>query len=437
LIGHRNGVRGTVEDHHIQLGLRDVWGGEQPFGLSLPDRRLHTLVTGASGTGKSSLLKQLIIADIHAGLPVVVIDPHGDLVEEILDIYPPCRADDLVLLDAADAEWPVGFNLLANVPQGKRHLVVAGIISALKGIWADSWGPRMEHILANALAALTECQNVTLLSVGRMLVDPGYQQWVLRQVRNPSVLQFWKTEFGSWDQRFRSEAIAPILNKMGALLLAPPLRNVLGQVRSTFDPRWLIDHHKVFIANLSRGRLGQGNSDLLGSLLVAAFALAAMSRADQPPSERADVTVFVDEFTTFSSNAFASMLAENRKYKMSMVLACQHLAQVRPAVVDALLGNVGNILAFRTGERDAQVLARQFGSTIHADTLTNLSNHHLAAKILQDGCQYEPFLGRTLPPDHVVHGRRDSLIRHSRERYGTPREAVEDKLRRWTSRSMR
>jgi uncharacterized protein DUF87 len=422
---------GIMEDHFVPLGIRQVWGGEEPFGLSRADRRHHVVVVGQTGSGKTTLLKQMIVADLLAGEGLVLIDPHGDLAEELLDLFPPWRTQDLLYFDPGTLDHPIGFNMLAAVPVEQRHLVVDGIVSALKSIWGESWGPRMQHVLANALAALTECQNVSLLSVSRMLVDDRYRHWAIKQVRDPAVLQFWTQEFSLWDQRFRAEATAPILNKIGALLLSPPMRNVLGQVRSAFDPHWLMNNRKVFIANLSRGRLGQENSSLMGSLLVATFGLAALSRAEMPPRERRDVTIYVDEFSTLAGEAFGSMLAENRKYRVATVLACQQFCAVRPQVLDAILGNVGTTVAFRVGEKDAQVLARQFGGSHNADAFAVLGNHKVLVKKLEDGDQHEPFSGHTLPDDHTVFGRRESLLRHCRQRYATPRHIVENKINRW------
>ncbi len=425
----------AMENHFVQLGMRKVYGGEIPFGfISRADRSHHAIIIGKTGAGKSSLLKRAIVADMLGGQGVVILDPHGDLSEELLDLIPPWRSDDVIYFDPASLDYPIGFNLLATVPPERRHLVVDGIVNAFKSIWGESWGPRLQHILANSLAALAKCQNVSLLSVGRMLVDDSYLRWVLRQVEDPAVLQFWRNEWALWDARFRSEAISPVLNKIGALILAPPMRGVLGQVRSAFDVRKVLDNRHIFIANLSRGRLGHENSNLLGSLLVSAFGLAAMSRADVPPTQRRDATIYVDEFATFTGDAFASMMAENRKYKVSMVLACQQFSAVRPDVLDAILGNVGTILSFRVGEKDAQILSRNFSSVYHPDAFTALGNHEVLVKMLENGRQNEPFFGRTLPDDHTVFNRREKLLRNSRERYATPRHVVEDKIRRWLER---
>jgi hypothetical protein len=234
-----------------------------------------------------------------------------------------------------------------------------------------------------------------------------------------------------WDARFRAEASAPVLNKVQALLLAPPMRNSLGQVKSAFDPRYVLDHRKVFIANLSRGRLGQENSSLLASLLVAAFGLAAMSRADVPPEKRQDATIYVDEFSSLAGDAFASMIAETRKYHVSVTLACQQFSAVRPEVLDAILGNCGTTISFRVGWKDAEILRRQFSDVYPASAFTALGNGEVLVKTLEAGRQHEPFVARTIANDHRNFGRSEKLIRHCRQRYATPRHVVEDKIERW------
>ncbi len=420
-------------EHFVQFGNREVWGGLQPFGLSLSDRRQHAYVIGQTGSGKTTLLKNLILQDIEAGFGVAVLDPHGDLASELLDLIPPWRTDDLIYFDPSDLEHPVGLNLFSHVEPDRRHLVTSGIISAFKSIWGDSWGPRMEYILANAISALLECQNVSLLGIQRMLVDDLYQQWVLRQVKDPAVRQFWESEFASWDHRFRAEAVAPIQNKVGQLLLSPPVRNVLGQVKNAFDARYAIDHHRIFIANLSKGRLGADKSNLLGAILVTQFQLAAMSRADVPEARRPDFFLFVDEFQNFATESFASILSEARKYRLSLTLSHQHLEQLPDSLRDAVFGNAGTLISFRVSESNAAMMSRQFGNRLTPDTFTSLDNFHICCRLIRGGQYKEPFLGTTLAPIGTVYGKRENLLHRSRERYAVPRKLVEDKIERWMS----
>lgn len=342
-------------DHITNLGVRSGWDGEQPFGLAPADRRRHLYTIGQTGVGKTSLLRHLILQDIEAGHGVAVIDPHGDLAGEILDYIPPRRTDDVVYFNPADLDHPVGFNLLAAVPAERRHLVASGVVSALKSIWRESWGPRLEYILYAAVAALLECQNVTLLGVQRMLVEETYRRWVVKQVKDPLVCSFWTEEFEDYDPRFRREAVAPIQNKVGQLLMAAPVRNILGQVRSRFDPRFMMDNRRILIANLSKGLLGEDKANLLGSLLVNAFQVAALSRADAPEENRLDFHLYIDEFHSFSTDTFATIVSEARKYRLCLTLSHQYISQLSKPVRDAVFGNVGTIVAFRVGETDARI----------------------------------------------------------------------------------
>src|SRR6266496_2456592 len=264
---------------------RHVWGGLVPFGLCRADRRQHLYVVGKSGTGKSTLLKNLIVQDIQAGEGVALIDPHGDLAEEILDYIPANRIEHVVYFNPADREYPIGLNLLHGVPSDARHLVASGIVGSFKGIWRDSWGPRLEYILYNAVSALLDFRNATLLGVNRMLTDEEFRAKVIRQISDPFIRAFWAEEYESYDERFKREAIAPIQNKVGQFLLNPVVRNILGQVKSKVSIPFMMDNERLFIANLSKGSLGHEKANLLGSLIVTQFQLAAMARANRPENE--------------------------------------------------------------------------------------------------------------------------------------------------------
>ena len=274
------------EVHTVQFGMREVWGGEIPFGLSVNDRRQHVYVIGKSCTGKTALLRNSIIQDIASWHGVGVIDPHGDLAAELLNHIPSSRTDDVVYFDATAAEHPIGLNLLQNVPPDERHRVASELVSSLKAIWRESWGPRMEYILYAAIAAILDTTDGSLLGVQRILSDESYRRWVVRQVKDPAVFRFWSVEFAGYADRFRREAVAPIENKVGQLLMAPPMRNVLGQVRRKVDARFMMNDRRIFIANLAKGTLGEDKANLLGSMLVSSFQLAAMSRADIPEEDR-------------------------------------------------------------------------------------------------------------------------------------------------------
>lgn len=416
---------------HIDLGTRIQWDRETPVSLSTTDRRQHVYVIGKSGTGKTTLLRNMILQDIEAGRGVGLIDPHGDMALDLLDHIPGHRAEDVVYFDPADAEHCVGLNLIARVDPARRHLVASGIVGAFKGIYPDFFGPRMEYIFYAAVAALLDCENVSLLSLQRMLSDASYRAWVVKQVKDPVVRNFWEREFESHDKKTKAEMVSPILNKVGPLLMSPQLRNILGQVRTRIDARFMMDRGKIFIANLAKGKLGADKSSLLGALLVTQFQLAAMSRSDLPESDRRDFFLFVDEFHSFVSDSFASILSEARKYRLCLTLSHQYLDQLKEDVSDAVMGNAGTFLSFRVGHNDAKTLAQAFGEVFPPKHFSGLDNGEICAKILTRGRDTDPFVARTRPPQGKRHGRCDAIIRRSREKYSTPRAIVEAKIRRW------
>jgi energy-coupling factor transporter ATP-binding protein EcfA2 len=422
-----------MNSNPIILGECEKWGRTEPFTLSAVDARQHLYVVGKTGSGKTTLLRNLIVQHIEAGHGVGLIDPHGDLAEALLDLIPPHRADHLLYFNPGDLEYPIGLNLLANVPKDERHLVASGIVSAFKGLWRDSWGPRLEYILYNAVAALLECQNTTLLGVNRMLTDERYRAWVLRQVEDPFIREFWEKEYAGYDPRFQREAIAPIQNKLGQFLQSPVIRNILGQVRSKVSIPFTMDDSRIFIANLSKGRLGHDKANLLGSLLTTQFQLAAMARVNQPEEERRDFHLFIDEFQNFSTDAFASILAEARKYRLCLTLSHQYIDQLSLPVRQAIFGNVGTLVAFRVGNSDAEILGGEFGKEFVPQQLVDLDRFELVVKLLENGTNATPFRGRSLAPVGIEFGRKIRHIVRSRERFTSPRGEVESKLERWLS----
>ncbi len=419
------------DDTLSYIGERDVWGGQQVFGISPDTRQQHLFIIGQTGTGKSTLIRNLIIQDIEKGHGVGLIDPHGDLADDILDCIPLHRTDHVAYFNPADHEFPVGLNVLRPGGDHAPHLIASSIVGALKSIWRDSWGPRMEYILYTTIAALLECENVTILGVQRMLADPVYRTWVVRQVRDPMVRAFWRGEFAGYDRRFLSEVIAPVQNKIGQLVMAPPIRHILGQVRSSIDLRFLMDHARILIANLSKGKVGEDKANLLGSLLVTQFQLAALSRADIPPAQRKPFHLYVDEYHNFATDSFASILSEARKYGLSLTLAAQYTSQTRPEITNAVFGNVGTIVSFRVGESDAAILARQYGEDIHPFHFTSLGNYRVVVKPLTTDGYAAPFRATTMRPLMLPSGRRHIVIARSRERFATKREIIESRIRRW------
>ena len=416
---------------YIIIGERSGWGDPQSFGISATDQRQHIYIIGKTGSGKTTLLQNLIVQHIALGHGVGLIDPHGDLAQELLHHIPPHRADHLVYFNPGDLEFPIGLNLLANVAPDSRHLVASGIVSAMKGIWRDSWGPRLEYILYNAVSALLECRNETLLGVNRMLIDENYRAQIIRQIKDPFIRSFWEEEFAGYDERFKREAIAPIQNKLGQFLLNPVIRNILGQVKSKVNIPFIMDNERLFIANLSKGRLGEDKANLLGSLLVTQFQLGAMERANQPEDERKDFYLFIDEFQNFSTDAFASILAEARKYRLCLVLSHQYIDQLSLPVRQAVFGNVGTSIAFRIGHTDAEVMEKEFGKTFSVNMLADLNRYHAVVKLLEEGTNRQAFLATMLPPLENRIGRKEKLIARSRERFAMKRTTIEGKLHRW------
>jgi hypothetical protein len=420
-----------MEQWHIVLGVRESWGQEQPFVLQPRDRRHHLYTIGKSGTGKTTLLHNLILQDICAGHGVGVIDPHGDLVTEILNYIPRHRIEDVVYFNPADMEYPIGFNLLGRTPPDNQHLVASGVVGVFKTTWPNFWGPRMEYILYATVAALLDCDNVSLLGIQRMLSDAKYRAWMVRQCKDPIVRAFWLEEFASFSRSFQHEMVAPIQNKVGQMLMSPHLRNILGQIRSRIDARFMMDNGRIFIADVSKGKLGADKANLLGALLVTQFELAAMSRANIPESERRDFFLYVDEFQSFASDSFISTLSEARKYRLSLTLSHQYTQQLRPEIRDAVFGNIGSVVAFRVGQKDAELLEKEFGPAYPAKRFVELQNYEICAKILSDGQHGDPFFARTLPVWGKRYGHRETILRRSREKYGTQRKIVEDKINRW------
>ena len=419
----------------IFLGLRQGWGGvESPFQISQAALQRHLYVVGKTGTGKSTLLKNLFLELVESGQGVALIDPHGDLATSLLDLLPRRDAARVVYFNPSDQEHPIAWNIVADVPAGERPTVASGIVSALKNVWGDSWGPRLEYILYNGIRALLDAEHTTLLGLSKMLTNDAYRAWVVRQIEDPFVKAFWTEEFEGYDQRFRQEAIAPIQNKIGALVTNPVLRNMLGQVKRKLDPSFIMNSGRIFIANLAKGAIGEAPANLIGSLLVSEFQRAAMARSAIPESDRRDFCLIIDEFQNFTTSVFASILSEARKFRLSMVLSHQFTSQLQPNIRDAVFGNVGMTVAFQTGYSDAELLAKEYANAFAPSHFVDLERFHILVKPCAiDGAE-QPFRGKTHPFAASCTGSKDAIIRISRQRYTTDRCAVEEKLRRWVER---
>ena len=419
------------DEPNIIIGERSGWGKPQRFGISTEDQRQHLYIIGKTGSGKTTLLRNLILQHIALNHGVGLIDPHGDLAEEILHHVPPRRANHFCYFNPGDLEYPLGLNLLANVAPDEKHLVASGIVSAFKSIWRDSWGPRLEYILYNAVSALLDCRNATLLGINRLLTDPRYRAKIIRQIKDPFIRSFWAEEYAGYDERFQREAIAPIQNKVGQFLLNPVVRNILGQVRMRVSIPFVMNEQRLFIANLAKGRIGHDKANLLGSLLTTQFQLAAMARSTAPETLRRDFFLFIDEFQNFTTDAFASILSEARKYRLDLTLSHQYIDQLPREIREAVFGNIGTILVFRIGYVDAEAMEKEFGKAVKASVLADLDRYQAVVKLLENGANREPFHATMLPPFENRIGRKDKLIARSREQFGTPRAVIEDKLHRW------
>lgn len=409
-------------------------GQERVFGIKHDDRRRHFYVVGKTGSGKTTMIQNMAVQDIQAGRGVAIVDPHGEFAETVLKAVPSGRINDVIYFNPADQDYPIAFNVMEKVEPAYRHLVASGLVGVFKKIWADSWGPRLEYLLRNAILALLEYPGSTLLGVPRILVDKDYRARVVAKVTDPVVRSFWVDEFPKYHDRLMAEAIAPIQNKVGQFLSSSLIRNIIGQTKSAFDIRELMDNEKIIILNLSKGRIGEDNSALLGAMMITKIQLAAMARIDMPEEERKDFYLYVDEFQNFATESFANILSEARKYRLNLILAHQYIEQLDEKVRAAVFGNVGTIVAFRVGAGDAEFLEKEFEPVFTAQDLVNLPNYHIYVKLMIDGIAGNAFSAVTLPKADLskTAGNVEKVIRVSRERYGSSREIVEEKISRWS-----
>jgi len=403
------------------------------FGIKTADRRKHFYIIGKTGMGKTTLLENMAIQDIQTGRGIGIVDPHGDFAEKMLDFVPSNRINDVIYFNPADLDYPIAFNVIEKVDPEHRHLIASGIIGVFKKLWVDSWGPRLEYVLRNCILALLEYPGSTLLGIMRMLIDKKYRNKVIEKITDPVVKSFWVDEFSKYPDRFMAEAIAPIQNKVGQFLTSPLIRNIVGQTKSAINIREVMDSGKILIMNLSKGRLGEDNSSLLGAMLITKIQVAAMSRVDMPEAERRDFYLYVDEFQNFATESFANILSEARKYRLNLILAHQYIAQMVEPVRDAVFGNVGTMVVFRVGAADAEFLEKEFSPEFSVSDLVSLGFKNIYLKLMIDGLASRPFSAETLPPIQAPEiSHREKIIRISRERYSCDRKLVEEKIARWS-----
>lgn len=424
-------AKGSIEDICL-FAQTDFRNSMRRFGIKLDDRRRHMYIIGKTGMGKTTMMENMMLHDIYSGHGVGIVDPHGDSAEKIINYIPPKRINDVIYFNPADLDHPIGFNILEVKDDKQKHLVASGLMGVFKKLWPDVWSARMEYILNNTLLALLDYPGSTLLGINRLLSDKFYRRRVVEKVKDPVVKAFWEQEFASYSEKFATEAVAAIQNKIGQFLSASVIRNMVAQVTSTINIREIMDNKKILIMNLSKGRIGEDNSRLLGGMLITKIQLAAMERVDTKEADREDFFLYVDEFQNFATPSFANILSEARKYRLSLILAHQYIKQLDEVVGDAVFGNVGTIVTFRVGGPDSEPLAKEFTPTFLEEDIVNLPKFHVFLKLMIDGVASQPFSAMTMPPIGKPTDSSERVIRVSRERYASDRAVVEDKIARWS-----
>lgn len=373
------------------IGITNFRNTNQRFGIKDKDRLRHMYVIGKTGTGKSTLLKNMALSDIQRGNGLAVIDPHGDVAEELIKHIPEERKNDLIYFNATDFEHPVAFNPLKGIHPNYHHLVASGLVSTFKKIWSESWGPRLEYILRFTLLTLLEVPDATLLDIQPLLVDKEFRTHALMYVTNKHIVSFWLQEYDKYSPALRAEAISPILNKTGLFLTSTPLRNIVGQKTRGFRMQQVMDEGKILIVNLSKGEIGEDASSLLGSILITSMQLATSYRASKEENQRKPFYLYVDEMHSFISLSFADILSEARKYGLSLFLTHQYIEQLDERIRASIFGNVGTIIAFSVGATDAEYLEKEFYPPFRKEDLVNLSKYSMYIKLMIDGATTKPF----------------------------------------------
>jgi len=417
------------------LGQTDYRDLKVLFGIKKRDRMRHLYLLGKTGTGKSTLFKNMFISDVLAGEGACFVDPHGDTVEELLSYIPPNRVQDVVYFNPTDTEHPVGFNLLELKDKSQRDLIADGVVEVFKKQFGDSWGPRLQYILTNTVATVMEAQGTTLLAVPRMLTDRNYRKFILKQVSDPILYKFWEEEFAqmSENNRLLSEAVSPIQNKVGRFISSAVTRNIVGQVKSTIDLREIMDNKKILLVNLAQGRLGEETASLLGGMIITRLQATAMERVNIPEDERTDFYLYVDEFQNFATESFAKILSEARKYKLNLTMTNQYIDQLPITVRQAIFGNVGTLASFVVSQADASILEKEFAPVVSSDDLVSLDAYAMYIKLCIDGMTSVPFSAKSLPIRFEKYNLRDEIVLKSREKYGMPKIEIEEKISKWSN----
>jgi hypothetical protein len=383
------------------------------------DRRRHTYIIGKSGTGKTTLIANMAIDDIRKGRGVAVIDPHGDLCNTILDYIPSNRVNDVCYFNPADPEYMYPLNVLECKNESQKELIASGVLSIFKKLYGNvSWGPRLEHILRNAVLTLVNVPGSDMTHIVEILTNKNFRERCIAQLNNPTLINFWRNEFDRMDPKFQNESVSPILNKVGQFIASTNIRNTVAHAKSKIDIQEIMDHKKILIADLSTGRLGEDNSSLLGAMLITQIQLSAMNRVFQSAEERSDFYLYVDEFQNFATEAFIKILSEARKFKLNLIIANQYMSQLDRTIQDAILGNVGSLISFVVGNQDAFILAKEFGTQFPPEDLVKIGKYQVICKLSIDSETTQPFYATTLSPLSCKNQQRDKLIRISQEHWG-------------------
>jgi len=422
-----------MEDKITYFAKTNARNKEVTFGIKPIDREKHMYIIGKTGMGKTTLQENMAIQDIKNGHGVAVVDPHGGFADKMLDFVPKERVDDVVYFNPADIQHPIAFNIMEDVGKDQRHLVANGLMGVFKKLWPDVWSARMEYILNNSILALLEYPNSTLLGVNRMMADKEYRKKVVANVTDPVVKAFWEQEFAKYTDRFAAEATPAIQNKVGQFTANPLIRNIIGQSKSSFDFKHAMDEKKIIIANLSKGMVGELNSNLIGAMLITKIYLAAMSRAADKDGDWPPFYLHVDEFQNFATESFKDILSEARKYRLALIIAHQYIEQlIGEGVKEAIFGNVGTHIVFRVGAYDAEFLEKEFSPEFTSENIVNLGFKNIYLKLMIDGVASRPFSAETLPPfEKPEEGYREEVIEASRKSFATPIEEVEKQIAEW------
>ncbi len=421
-----------VGEHDVSaFGVTNYHNNFVPFGIRRSDRRRHLYTVGKSGSGKSKLLELLINEDLKNGEGIAVIDPHGDLIDNIMRYIPAHRINDVVLLDPSDIAFPIAFNPLEKVPEEQKMQVTIGFLQIFKKLFGSNWSDRLEHVLRYTTLALLDSPNTTVLSILKMLTDKNYRQKIVSRIQDSVVKSFWVSEFAAWSEKFDADAITPLLNKVGQFVATNMIRNMIGQPITKFDIREIMDKKKILLMKVSKGLLGEENSSLIGAMFITKLYQAAMSRADTPEDQRTDFYLYVDEFQNFATDTFTEILSEARKYRLNLTIAHQYMGQLSDTVRKTVFGNIGSMISFRVGAEDADVLAEEYNPIFKERDIINLGVREFYCKMSVNGELREAFSGRTLDAPRVEYDNTPAIIAHSRAKYCMPKADVEEMLKKW------